>query len=104
MPLAVQAKLAKRMETEMSAFASEKQMASSMSQTLGLDKQTVKSIWRRKEQVLKQQSEQNFSLKPQKHRFGRAGKGGVARKRRQGRGLRLSGAGRKSEFAGVRLL
>ncbi|CAE7473009.1 unnamed protein product [Symbiodinium sp. CCMP2592] len=103
MPLAVQAGVLKRMKTEVSGFASDNDFTGAMSQQLGLDKKSVRKLWARRDKVLKEQSERNFARNPEKNRSGRSGKGRQkATHRRAGRGLRLSGAGRKPEFASVK--
>ncbi|CAE7446362.1 unnamed protein product [Symbiodinium sp. CCMP2592] len=103
MPLAVQAGVLKRMKTEVSGFASDNDFTGAMSQQLGLDKKSVRKLWARRDKVLKEQSERNFARNPEKNRTGRSGKGRQkATHRRAGRGLRLSGAGRKPEFASVK--
>ena len=47
MPLAVQAKILKRMESELPAFASEQDFSAAMSRKLGMDRKFVKRLWRR---------------------------------------------------------
>ena len=73
LPLAVQAKILKRMESELPAFASEVDFSASMSRKLGMDQKSVKKLWQRKDQVLKQQAERNHSLQPTKHHGGKSG-------------------------------
>ncbi|CAE7200793.1 unnamed protein product, partial [Symbiodinium sp. CCMP2592] len=103
MPLAVQARVLKQMKTEMPGSSSEQDFAASMSQKLGLDKKYVKKLWARRENVLLQQSERNFSVLPGKHLSARSGKGRAkVTARKSGQGFRLTGAGRKTEFSAVK--
>ena len=101
MPLAVQAKNLKRMESELPAFASEQDFSASMSRTLGMEKKSLKKLWQRKDKVLKEQADRNYSVRPG---HSRAAQTGVRsqKKLNSGQGWRLSGGGKKSEFPGVR--
>ncbi|CAE7778430.1 unnamed protein product [Symbiodinium sp. CCMP2592] len=103
MPLAVQARVLKQMKTEMPGFSSEQDFAAGMSRKLGLDKKYVKKLWARRDTVLLQQSERNFSVRPGKHLSGHSGRGRQkASSRLPGQGFRLAGAGRKAEFSAVK--
>ena len=101
MPLAVQAKILKRMESELPAFASEQDFSAAMSRKMGMDRKSLKRLWQRKDKVLEQQSERNHSLLPRKHLAGKSGVRPAKGHRNSGRGWRLSGGGKKSAFPGV---
>lgn len=102
LPLAVQAKVLKTMEASAPSFASTTDLSADMATKLGMDRKSVQNLWKRKDRVLEQQAQRNHALQPGRHRKGRSGQtsGGTARPGRSG-GWRLSGAGRKSEFADV---